>query len=544
MYYDVINSFVFFKNNSNIDFINRVLIAFKPTKVFKNEILLKDGDYVEETIFVKDGILSIEISMNSTNLSTFDFIKKQLDESNPISEKFSNSLKETILHKIQNMSGNIKRYIMNDTIFLKILQIKRNEYFGDVLMLLNRTSIFRIRVTSKNANLFLLNKLDLLNISKDFPEIFIQIYNRSVYNMDKVISLIEKAKIDFYKNNSFSNNHSHINKLVNTSQDDSKFNPIKFNQHTNSIKNFNSKSLYLKRIDTEESLISIANEKIICNEIILNRNEIKGIYPAVLYKQNNTNIDNSISSIADDFDNYSDQIKEVNTCTFIEPNNNDSLYMLSNSSSILMQRSKDDNIVKGYFLNNANNFIIIEGFIQSCKCNTEPINIKIISMSWLKKEVDNTSSFTIEPQYDKEIIDFSKNMNPSKRTSRLSNLVKHTSEDFLYTFPKSNTSKTKLSLEFNKTCNKNKKYELLPNIPTNDHYCNNEYSRRQSMFLELKRNIEENSQNLNDPSKFYKHWLLEIHNKHQERKKVFNGKLDRLNTKLDKIINLFKEKYY
>ncbi len=69
MFQDVIKSFVFFKNLDNLDFINRVLLTLKRMRAPKNEILVKEGDMIEETIFVKNGILSLEVTINFTKIN-------------------------------------------------------------------------------------------------------------------------------------------------------------------------------------------------------------------------------------------------------------------------------------------------------------------------------------------------------------------------------------------------------------------------------------------------------------------------------------------
>ncbi len=64
MYKPIINSFYFFKNFSNNDFIVKIILAFESILVFKNDFLIKDGDFVEIIIFVKNGILTLELPID------------------------------------------------------------------------------------------------------------------------------------------------------------------------------------------------------------------------------------------------------------------------------------------------------------------------------------------------------------------------------------------------------------------------------------------------------------------------------------------------
>ena len=60
MYKPIIKNFIFFKNFQNTDFIVRVIQVFKPVIAYKNDILINDNDMVEDIMFVKQGVLSVE----------------------------------------------------------------------------------------------------------------------------------------------------------------------------------------------------------------------------------------------------------------------------------------------------------------------------------------------------------------------------------------------------------------------------------------------------------------------------------------------------
>ena len=67
-------------------------------------------------------------------------------------------------------------------------------------MFLNRRSPLSMKVKSKNAELFLLNKTDAVEISMSFPKIWSLIIKKSLFNMEQIERLINKAlKFFFYQ---------------------------------------------------------------------------------------------------------------------------------------------------------------------------------------------------------------------------------------------------------------------------------------------------------------------------------------------------------
>ena len=67
MYKPIIKNFIFFRNFGNFDFIVRIILAFKPILAYKNDVLLNEGDFVDDIFFIKKGILSVQIPINIQN---------------------------------------------------------------------------------------------------------------------------------------------------------------------------------------------------------------------------------------------------------------------------------------------------------------------------------------------------------------------------------------------------------------------------------------------------------------------------------------------
>jgi hypothetical protein len=144
MYKKIVDNFVFFKKTSNQDFNARVLLALRPIKAFKGEKLIKQEDFIDEIILVRKGRLQISCEYK-------DFI-------------------------------------------IKLIDICKNEHFGEVLMLLNERSPVTVRVRSSYCELFLLRKFDLMAIFVDFEEIFKVIFNNSSFNMMQLKKIIKVKK--------------------------------------------------------------------------------------------------------------------------------------------------------------------------------------------------------------------------------------------------------------------------------------------------------------------------------------------------------------
>ena len=249
MYRPIIDNFVFFKNFDNIDFIVKVILNFKPILAMRNDVLIQEGDFVEDIIFIKKGKLSLELTL-----------KKSLKENNSLPK----SLKQSITsHLPTTLIGN-QSFINNGTLFLqqsniqndnqflmkrnssifqeiqtfgevkkkkkkffsrfrkkkkksekksnvqtyKILEIRKNEHFGDILMFLNQRSPLSLRVKTKKAELFFLNKTDAIDISTSYPTIWEKINVKSLFNYEQIKRLMNKIIKIFNSSHGSSNLNS------------------------------------------------------------------------------------------------------------------------------------------------------------------------------------------------------------------------------------------------------------------------------------------------------------------------------------------------
>ena len=84
---------------------------------------------------------------------------------------------------------------------IKIIDLRKNEHFGDILMILNEKSPLTVKVKSKKAELFFLQKTEATEISNRYSNIWKRIVNRSLHNMKQIKYLIRKKVVLFIESN-------------------------------------------------------------------------------------------------------------------------------------------------------------------------------------------------------------------------------------------------------------------------------------------------------------------------------------------------------
>ena len=194
IYRPIIKNFLFFKYFENSDFFVKIVTSMKPILSIKDDILVHEGDIIEDIIFIKKGLLSLQadIYLNSS--------KNNLDENikfsnNSISNRVDSLSYFRSINHTKNEEKNYNYSYLNsvpkNTIKLeknkcqkkqiKIIELRNNEHFGDVLMILNEKSPVTIKVKSKKAELLFLQKTDATEISYSYPNIWKRMVIKSLY---------------------------------------------------------------------------------------------------------------------------------------------------------------------------------------------------------------------------------------------------------------------------------------------------------------------------------------------------------------------------
>ena len=67
IYKPIIKNFQFFKSFENSDFFVKIVTSLQPILSMKDDILIQEGDIIEDIIFIKNGVLTLEIIIDLNN---------------------------------------------------------------------------------------------------------------------------------------------------------------------------------------------------------------------------------------------------------------------------------------------------------------------------------------------------------------------------------------------------------------------------------------------------------------------------------------------
>ena len=249
IYSKVINDFSIFKNVKNSNFIIQVLTSFIPIVSKKEEIIMLEGEIIQNIVFVKDGKLSLEINIdlndpyksiekyfevNFTGISKKEELNNNLYKDNSvmiIPERNFNDLKAEIdnvlldnkntlvnnsriddngisvdLGRLDFSRNDIDNYNNDNFQTIKIIDIRKNEHFGDVHLILEKPCPFTLKAKSRIVELFLLRKHDAIIISKNFPNIWRRMSDKSYHNLVSIKKLTLKILKRYYNTNFYNKN--------------------------------------------------------------------------------------------------------------------------------------------------------------------------------------------------------------------------------------------------------------------------------------------------------------------------------------------------
>ena len=251
-----IDRFTFFKSCQNSDFILKVLTYFIPVFSKKNIVLVGEGEYFENMFFIKSGRLSMEaiIDLDNIEMSIAKYLKfrfeaiEQIDDfekknsfdksrimdqsfgktriSNTylmgmINKQFENVEDVSYFHEsnIEQEIGKcdfdveIKDLYKGKIQYLHILDLLKNEYFGEIFMLLNIPNPLSLKVKSKRVELYILRKKDAINIKNDYQNIWQRINKKSIHNIKSLKSLTLNIINKYCKMNGIEVNEKEMMKL-------------------------------------------------------------------------------------------------------------------------------------------------------------------------------------------------------------------------------------------------------------------------------------------------------------------------------------------
>ncbi len=586
MYKPIIQNFIFFKDFDNIDFIVKVVLSFNPILAVKNDILIKDGELVEDIIFVKKGKLSLELPLEFNP----KFNQNNYTIKNSIIPHCPKTFGETILYQNKqeyfrmfsrmNSKINIKKSLPKkneDIQVFKILEIRKNEHFGDILMFLNLRSPLILRTKTKKAELFLLHKTDAIKISTSYPLIWKKINQKSLFNYEQIRRLMNKIIKIFQKNNGL------INNKITFNEDEDLYSLISYQNESNgelkSIPSFTDSNYDIDSVNSELFKKKTLMKKGISSPL----NIIKEIEGENEKKKNNIiNNNNSQSDSSED--------KDSNDIIYEEGIDSE------NSKSINFTNSSNINTLKISYLSNANEKNNLTPFRED-EINQEIYPNEILfnekkheinnTITTLECGINNTNldnlrkinncnysicsteiSFTLNSEYENinELSDYkySKDLKLKQKVHRIlkneeekkRKLVNEEEIELIYfkslskvTSNPEEPKKTKIrknrrSKSYFKS-NEQKIKSIFKSSNSNETEIgkskkrnNKKTFKKKNLLTTINKNIERNQINLNNPELFYSEYFHKI----LDKKKAEHGEAHPLNKEMDHLMNKLQKK--
>ena len=400
----------FFKNFRNSSFILNAVSKLIPIIAYQNDIIIEQNEIINSMIFVKQGRLSVELAINMNEIHNKinkyiagDFIIGDDDEDSedknekikPSNKKFELktnntislmttfnltspldttkskpiSFKKRILKFLskKKMKENYFQNVSNKKIkYIKLYYIHKGEQYGEISMFLNKKSSFTLKVKSQKAELLFLKKIDAIEISSNYPNIWKRANKKSFKKIIHLKELVTRELIKFCEKNGIKYDRN-LNKKV---------------KHFNSVPTHpsNKKKIKFKNINNNINN-NKRNDNMNNNRIKINKGINNDINKNEVFKRINfSNINNEEQEQEPEQENKTEkieQIKDINKKTpyddfeinneiyddeiFIDKINNSLKNILNNNKDINCNEIKDIpsiNLVKNQEDNKKNKDLI------------------------------------------------------------------------------------------------------------------------------------------------------------------------------------------
>ena len=232
IYSKEIKGFTVFKNVKNSSFVLQMLSSFIPLISKKEEILILEGEFIDNIIFVLEynfiGISKKNLEKEIKNNNEISQIQNMISRKNKNYNDLKAELDNFLLQKDINMNNSASHHTSDDfgkidfsknekNLYqsenyevIKIFDIRKNEHFGDVHMFLKRPSPITLKAKSRIAELLLLKKNDAVSISNNYPNIWRNIHNKSYHNLVSIKKLTFKILKQYYNSHFYSNENNDL----------------------------------------------------------------------------------------------------------------------------------------------------------------------------------------------------------------------------------------------------------------------------------------------------------------------------------------------
>ena len=489
MYQDEMLKFRFLNRIYNKDILIQVLLLLKSQSFNRNDYIIEEKKQLDEMIFVKRGKITLEKKINISKLlegNIFDFIKSRLD--------LQNEKKRTI-----------SKYKT-----IKILQLRRFDYYGDSLILSEKKSPVSLVVSSKIAEIFTLSRMDLNGIILTFKDQLSDSLYSSTENIELLTQLIElkiKKKKDIL-----------LKHYENPSIYNFQFEFIDINKEENDEYSHDEIEIQETQKDHDSDNNIIKNKIAYTNDTILDSNINQ------IYKENHTH--NELEALKEE-----DREIYTNTFSMMEEKHTskekDMKQVILSFHQLNKQKSKlSDNI--NNIVSNTINLSPLISKSKEIKCLKNRIQKNSTLENPIKKTTLNDNFLSIKENIQNNKIKSSKifsktilmnDNNKIKRNELIENVKKF--KHFLVNLKETND---------NKTITNKKSKSLLFNKKRGSRFSQRLeaiYNKRirKSLFLNQETNFTRNNQICNENSFFI---LSEYENSQGSKRRVTNARYSQL----------------
>ena len=529
MYKPIIENFNFFKHFKNSEFVNRVISKLKPVLSVKNDLLLDQGEIIEDAIFVKQGRLSLEVKIDIDhpeksvekllneeyffgvennelyqksafgeliNKTSFSHNQSIINKKNLYNLYSGNTLKENDNQKrmktiVTNPQGEneIQKYPKTkiNYIHLRILDIRKNEHFGTLLMFLNKRSPLTLRVKSKKAEMFFLKKIDAVEISTSYPNIWKRVNKKSFHNLKQIKKIMKNIIFGtkIYNDNLKKLNLSNLSRdISNKDKSSNKISGSNFNMLNKklmdpkiaSVEIYKQYNMQHHFPEQQNLIIKKANKEKNIEELVQKKFEIKN--NNIKDNLNEKSQDNNLKDFSQTKKNKNQDIDHENpmdcSISIIKKKKKDSILGYGHPIYI---RNSNNNLDISLNKNVNNNSILVnnENYAQNNQSKSNLLK-SIMESHYGIEEADNLMKFFGTPYYPQdindevypgEIFDITNRKNNSEMEySRLNNFI------LSYSPPKNdNFSKFRSNLFI--PYNSNYEYNEIGNFTINNNFKTN-----------------------------------------------------------------------
>ena len=136
---------------------------------------------------------------------------------------------------------------------IRLINVRKNQHFGCVYMFLNKRSPVILKVKSDRADILMLPKIDAIEISSKYPNVWKKVTKTAVKNIKSMINIAQKSIIQLFDEKGVSYNKEYMNEIKQQCLNDNSRGPNKKGKIK--IENNNKKDANLENNKKKKSIL-------------------------------------------------------------------------------------------------------------------------------------------------------------------------------------------------------------------------------------------------------------------------------------------------